>query len=191
MPSRRELRLFHRELAVMAAGLLLAMLAAAWAHGQLRTAKDSHAATRARLLADNAESLRLAGAYDIWSRYRDRYAALRERGLIGAAHRPEWMEALEKEALRYRIAPRQPVAGAMPLAGQQLYATPMTLEFTATHEATFEATWARVKALPGYPVDQACELALAEPQPGHDYPELNVHCTLYWLHIAPAQEPVP
>ncbi|WP_255992025.1 hypothetical protein [Chitinolyticbacter albus] len=190
-PNRQDLHLFWRELAMLATGLLLALLVTALAHEQLRQARVKHATAREQLLAYHSQAIRLALAYDTWTTYRARYAELLRRGLMDTATRPDWIERLQQAALRYRIAPRQPFPGATPVAGQQLYATAMTLEFTAAHEAAFEATLARIKTLPGYAVEHDCELALRARQSDRDHSDLDVRCTLYWLSIAPVSEARP
>ena len=155
----------------------------------LDAARRSHTVAQNRLIKSGEES-------EIILRFRDAYAHLVQRGLIGHEDRVGWIQALTRAArerqlysVDYSLQAQHnglhPVSAGVPLAFRE---SPMRLSASLLHEDDLERFLIELAATaPGLFDVRDCTLARVPRQfnaPSNE-PRLTAECNLAWLTIAP------
>ncbi len=191
MITKEDLPLVRSALLTLAATALV-VAGAVWgsAHLQDRMGQDLDEARQQ--LDDARAQLRQANqeGEDI-RRYRARYEALLDRGLIGEEKRLDWIDAIGRVKDRrklfeidYQISAQRPVAvdGLMPQGELELRSSRMKVDLPLLHEGDLlnllDDLAARGK---GLFVIQGCEILRGEGATG-----LKADCSLDWLTLKPA-----
>lgn len=121
------------------------------------------------------------------------YLELSQRGLIGRnEHRLEWVEKIIRLGqtdpmlgLSYEIKPQRKLEMSEPSGGMALYASRMSLKYSALHEDAFSRMHWQLQALPGWPAPQRCLITRIQ-----ESPRLAVECDYDWMSIAPAADDI-
>lgn len=132
--------------------------------------------------------------------HREAYAALEQRGFVGAEQRLAWIEAAQQAnrdaglyGLDYRLTPRTTAAPEL-AQGLPLGQTRMTLTFPVLVETDLPRfiTALRQRA-PGVFAVQSCRLSMpsrSEFRPV-DQPSMRAECDLLWFTISPTSGAQP
>ncbi|MCC6206787.1 MAG: hypothetical protein IT488_01355 [Gammaproteobacteria bacterium] len=178
--------------AVVASGAMVAASAyylAAQERGyeQLNSERDS--ARSDYLDAENRDRL--------IAEYYSRYLTLRQRGMIGAEDRLDWVETVRSSArqlhlpkLQYQIMPRETytLASLAEFSGVTLYASRMKLEMELMHEGDLSSVISSLgRSAPGAMHVESCLIRrlLDDPEANLLSPNLAATCELMLFTIQP------
>jgi len=172
--------------ALLLAGLVLAFCAQVW---QRSTEQWAQAQTRLQQAQGAADAIERE--YRAAESGTARFLELQASGIVGKERRGEWLELLDRAnangfmpQLRYRIEAQRPLENASPMGNSMVYASRMTLQYRARHEAAFSAAHRLLAEGPGHPVPVRCRISRApENEAG-----LAVDCDYLWLTIAPVAQ---
>lgn len=147
------------------------------------------------LTAQQTRIREITGAADLafnnWQamqRFQQQYAQLSSKGIVGAEHRLDWIEALAELnrrnpdlALDYTFAPQRVKEGALAEQDLTLFASEMKVQYLAQNEWDFSRFNQWLAKLPGKAIPRACELKR------HEAAGIEVLCSYDWITIAPVK----
>ncbi|SFN97220.1 hypothetical protein SAMN05660284_02633 [Formivibrio citricus] len=173
--------------ALLLAGLVLAFCAQVW---QRSTEQWAQAQTRLQQAQSAADAIERE--YRAAEAGKAHFLKLQASGIVGKERRGEWLELFDRAnaagvmpQLRYRIEAQRPLEHASPIGNSMVYASHMTLQYRARHEAAFSAAHRLLAEAPGHAVPVRCRVGrVSENEPG-----LAVDCDYLWLTIAPVARP--
>ena len=189
--SRQDCLLIRSQIVWLGGAMLVAGVLLLGTQIYLYFSEQERAALQQQLEQVRSSADAAQQSWDSVARHQAEFNLLKQRNILGAERRLDWIEALADQAkqqpnwqMQYQFSPQRALEQASPINNEQVYASNMKLGVQAANETVFSELTRWLATQPGFVAPASCQLLRAE-QSG-----IAIHCDYIWLTIAPLKTEV-